>query len=93
MAKYPDAPSILREAAATIEQRSTIRDKQGLRSLALAAIAFNALRGTSLTEEDVCVLLTIVKLARASHGSDPDNFVDGAAYLALAAEAHAKERK
>ena len=82
-----EATTILRQAASIIEQRAPLRDRQGWRSNARAALVFNRLRDKDLTEEDVCVLMVIVKLARASHGRDLDNFIDAASYCALAAEA------
>ncbi len=52
--------------------------------------AFNAVEGLSLTATQGWRFMICLKLARASQGAHrPDNYVDGAAYCALAGEAAA----
>lgn len=80
----------LRTAAATIEARAAMRDQpNGERSMARAVAGFNALLGYSLTERDGWLFMALVKVARAGSTATgiPDDYVDGAAYMALAGEA------
>jgi hypothetical protein len=90
------ADSFLRTAAATILDRGVQRDtsaegaQQG-RSMAATVAAFNALEGTSLTERQGWAFMQVLKLARSAASArngqfNADDFVDGAAYAALAGE-------
>lgn len=81
------APEMLRQAAALIEQHTHGRDCDGETSLALAARLFSEWRGVEFTERDACVFVALLKLSRAAHGSNPDNWLDGAAYVAMAGAA------
>ena len=82
------AAQILREAADVIEQRGKLRDlPSGERSMARAVKAFNALRGTSMTENDGWVFMCVLKMARATAGKPhKDDYTDLAGYAALAGE-------
>lgn len=90
------ADSILRTAAATIMDRGTLRDTTNSgqaqeRSMAATVAAFNALEGTSLTERQGWAFMQVLKLARSAASArngrvNADDFVDGAAYAALAGE-------
>lgn len=40
--------------------------------------------GREITPHDVCVCMTLLKIARQGHKKKEDNLVDGAAYLELA---------
>jgi hypothetical protein len=80
------ASRILRESADTIEARGRLRDSGKERSMARTVAAFNAVTGQSLTETQGWIFMAVLKLAREGSGHDPDNFVDGAAYMALAGE-------
>jgi hypothetical protein len=80
------AQSILRTAADTIDARGALRDTGQERSMARTVKAFNAITGLSLTETQGWVFMAVLKLSRESSGHDPDNFIDGAAYMALAGE-------
>jgi hypothetical protein len=80
------AQSILRTAADTIDARGTLRDTGQERSMARTVKAFNAITGLSLTETQGWTFMVVLKLSRESSGHDPDNFIDGAAYMALAGE-------
>lgn len=82
----PSAPELLRRAAGIIEERAAKRDQDGERSMAKTVAAFNDLTGNKLSVTDGWVFMAIVKLARSQHGLDLDNFVDGAAFIALAGE-------
>jgi hypothetical protein len=88
-----DAPSILKSAAECIGNRANERDdtKKGERSMAAAVAAFNALYGTNLTEVQGWMFMALLKAARARQGDlNLDDYVDGAAYFALAGEAAAQ---
>ncbi|MBV8619648.1 MAG: hypothetical protein JOY84_12350 [Curvibacter sp.] len=88
------ADGFLRTAAATIMDRGTLRDTTGEtqeRSMAATVAAFNALEGTSLTERQGWAFMQVLKLARSAASArngrvNADDFVDGAAYAALAGE-------
>ena len=82
------AETILRNAAAAIEQRAAQRDLQdGERSMARTVAAFNALTGGSLSERDGWLFMAVLKAARATAGAHQlDDYTDGAAYFALAGE-------
>jgi len=52
-----------------------------------AVEAFNVLTGLSLTELQGWTFMAVLKIARAQGGTlNPDDYLDGAAYLALALE-------
>lgn len=82
------AADILREAAAVIEQRATLRDlPNGERSMARAVQSYNALTGSTLSELDGWIFMCVLKMARATAGKPHiDDFTDLAGYAALAAE-------
>lgn len=85
----PAVPAdILREAAATIDQRAQQRDTVAERSMARTVAAFNGLTGRDLTEEEGWLFMVALKLARATGGRafHRDDYVDAAAYTALLAE-------
>ena len=77
---------VLRTAADTIEARAALRDRGQERSMARTVKAFNALTGHELSETDGWVFMVMLKLGREQSGHDPDNFVDGTAFMALAGE-------
>ena len=83
------ASEILRAAAATIDQRGVERDQPGgERSMSRTVAAFNALTGHQLSERDGWLFMVALKAARATATPTgrPDDYLDGAAYFALAAE-------
>lgn len=81
------APELLRHAATLIEQRAASRDRPAERSMKRAIEAFNALTSQSLTELQGWVFMAVLKMARAHAGTlNPDDYLDGAAYMALALE-------
>lgn len=82
-----DAPQLLREAAALIDERAAQRDLPKERSMRRAVSAFNALAGTTLTETQGWLFMAVLKLSRALGGRfSRDDLLDGAAYMALALE-------
>lgn len=90
---------VLHSAADTILQRGQERDtsqdgQQQERSMAATVAAFNAIEGTALTERQGWAFMQFLKLARAANTArngrfNPDDYLDGAAYAALGAEAAA----
>ena len=87
-AKVTLAPTLLIDAADAIENRASQRDKpDGERSMRCAVDTFNALTGQQLSEREGWIFMVALKLARAQSGKHTrDDYVDGAAYLALACE-------
>ena len=84
--------NILATASATIDNRAADRDLPEERSMAATVTAFNAIFGTNLTESQGWSFMQLLKIKRSSIGPyKEDDFVDGAAYAALAAEARAAE--
>ena len=81
------ATDMLRKAADLIEHHEHGRDMDGETSVSLAARMFTEWKGIDFTERDAGVFLSLLKLARARHGQNPDNWLDGAAYVAMAGAA------
>ncbi|WP_219909548.1 DUF6378 domain-containing protein [Chromobacterium haemolyticum] len=88
------ASGILKTAAQTMKERAASRDRVevGERSMKRAVEAFNALTGAALSEVQGWQFMAVLKLARANGGKfHLDDYVDGAAYMALAGEAASAE--
>lgn len=85
-----DATEILHSAIVCITDRGAQRDQpNGERSMGRAVGAFNALTGHQLTERDGWLFMVALKAARAATiggRHNADDYVDGAAYMALAGE-------
>lgn len=83
-----NAPDLLIAAADCIGERAQQRDQDdGERSMRKAAATFNQLTGHRLSERDGWIFMAILKLARAQAGRHVlDDYIDGAAYIALAGE-------
>lgn len=83
-----EATEILIAAADAIGDRASQRDAtDGERSMARAVSTFNALTGHKLTEREGWAFMAILKLSRAQAGRHVmDDYIDGAAYMALAGE-------
>ena len=94
---YPEIPKqtvqateILTDAAETIGSRASERDVDSERSMKTAVAAFNAMYGTELTETQGWMFMVFLKAARAKGGNFKlDDYIDGAAYFALAGECEA----
>lgn len=88
--------AILKEAGDTLVARGKERDSTSEeRSMAAVVNAFNAIEGTVLTERQGWVFMQTLKLVRSASTSrnglfNRDDFVDGAAYAALAGECAGK---
>jgi len=88
------AEQLLHHAFTAMERNTATRDTgTGERSLPLTVKLFNQLTGHNLDCREAAVFMTCLKLARAqvsvNNGVPPviDDYIDGAAYLALAGEA------
>ncbi|MGM8938137.1 DUF6378 domain-containing protein [Psychrobacter glaciei] len=86
----PRAVQILTEAVAIMAERGKSYDKSGgeaERSMPKIVAMFNALTGHELTPEQGWKFMCCLKLARSEQGEyREDNYLDGAAYMALAGE-------
>ena len=88
------AQQLLLDASQVIGQRGQERDSGQERSMAAAVEAFNAIEGTALSERQGWAFMQTLKLVRAASTArngryNPDDYLDGAAYAALGAEAAA----
>lgn len=81
------ADEILQTACDIMKERGARRDQGQERSMERIVTVFNALTDNKLTEVDGWTFMVVLKLCREQTGHDLDNWVDGAAYMALAAEA------
>lgn len=90
----PNANSILNAAEQHMEERAATYDKpQGERSMRSTVDAFSAITGHHLSEEQGWLFMQLLKAVRSQQGAyRADSYEDGAAYVALAGEAAAKER-
>lgn len=86
----PKAVQILTEAVEVMAERGKSYDKSGgqaERSMPKIVAMFNALTGHELTPEQGWKFMACLKLARSEQGEHrEDNYLDGAAYFALAGE-------
>lgn len=84
------ADEILAAAQETLRKRATTRDQPGgERSMARAVAAFNALTGHKLSTREGWMFMVALKSARACTPGgrhNADDYLDGAAYFALAGE-------
>ena len=82
------AEEALRLATDTIAARARERDRKGgERSMQACVMAFNAITGGEMTELEGWTFMVCLKLARANGGAfKADDYVDMAAYAALALE-------
>ena len=87
------AVAILSESIKCLGDRAVTYDSPGgERSMAKTVAAFNAMHSTNLTEVQGWQFMELLKMARSTQGAfKADNFVDGAAYAALACEAASKK--
>ena len=81
------AIKILENASDCIGDRATERDTDSERSMASTIKAFNGMFDTNLTERQGWQFMVLLKMSRSKAGSFKlDDFIDGAAYSALAGE-------
>lgn len=83
------ASDILKAAAGHMDDRAATYDKPaGERSMRATVAAFEAVTGVQMTEEQGWLFMVLLKAVRSQQGQfKQDNYEDGAAYFALAAEA------
>ena len=82
-----NAVEILKESASCIGDRASERDTDSERSMRATVEAFNAIYGKDLTETEGWMFMVLLKAARARGGDFRlDDYIDGAAYFALAGE-------
>lgn len=88
--EIPKAVQILNEAVQIMAERGKSYDKSGgqaERSMPKIVAMFNALTGHELTPAQGWKFMACLKLARSEQGEHrEDNYLDGAAYFALAGE-------
>lgn len=84
-----NAHDILEAAAGHMKDRAATYDKpEGERSMGATVVAFNAITGAELTEEQGWLFMGLLKMVRTQQGAyRADNYEDGAAYFALQGEA------
>lgn len=88
------ADEILAAGAKHLADRAATRDQpEGERSMARTVAAFNAMYGKGMTVEQGWQFMVLLKMARSAAGAfNLDDYEDGAAYFALAAEDAYRER-
>lgn len=86
---------ILRDAGDCIHARAIIRDDGSVRTMGRTVNIFNGLINNDLlSEAQGWLFMACVKLSRSQQGEfHLDDYVDAAAYVALAGEAAAKENE
>lgn len=89
-----NAADVVKQAAQHMEDRAATYDKpEGERSMAKTVAMFNVLTGNYLTEEEGWYFMALLKMVRSQQGDFKlDNYEDGAAYFALAAETASQHR-
>jgi hypothetical protein len=88
------APTLLSHAVNIMKERGQNYDcKEGERSMAKTVKMFTALTGIEMTEEQGWKFMACLKLVRSETGNNAhaDNYIDGAAYFALAGETALKK--
>ena len=93
------AAKILSEAIKTMEVRGSLYDSKSVgskeeRSMLKTVKMFEVLTGVSISEEQGWKFMAVLKLVRSETGnaSHKDNYLDGAAYMALAGETALKTK-
>jgi hypothetical protein len=82
-----DAKEALSTAFNAIDQRGETRDCNEERSMASCVAAFNAMFDKKMSEEQGWWFMVLLKMSRSKGGKrNEDDYVDGAAYCALAGE-------
>jgi hypothetical protein len=87
------AKEMLVSGANLIDERGKTRDNGEERSMGACVRAFNAVFNTELTETQGWFFMVLLKMSRSKGGEhSDDDYVDGAAYFALAGESDDNER-
>jgi hypothetical protein len=84
---------VLHAAAQAMEDRAKTYDSpDGERSMGKAVEMYSILTGQHMTTQQGWLMMAIIKMVRSQQGNyHLDNYIDGAAYLSLAAEAAEQE--
>lgn len=92
--KPVNAHECLTSAAGHLKDRASAYDSpEGERSMGRTVDAFRSLTHIEMTEEQGWMFMALLKMVRCQQGGFKlDNYEDGAAYFALAAEAASVER-
>lgn len=87
------AHEFLDQAGAALKDRAASRDRGEERSMARCVAAFNEQTGHQLSETDGWIFMVMLKIARHYSGDkfNPDDFIDGAAYMGLGGECEARK--
>ncbi len=89
---FNKATDYLEAAVHCIEHRRHTRDDGDERAMVRTASIFAAATGVHLTLEECYLFMACLKVGRSLQGSfDEDDYIDGAAYIALAGEAAANK--
>jgi len=82
------ASGILKKASELLEERGKEYDTEGQeRSMSATVAAFNAMFSAEMTVEQGWHFMVLLKMARCKgNRTKLDNYLDGAAYFALAGE-------
>lgn len=88
------AADVVKQAAKHMDDRASTYDApSGERSMANAVTMFNILTDSAISEEQGWMFMAILKMVRSQQGQFKlDNYEDGAAYFALAAEIASQRR-
>lgn len=88
------AADILTAALGHMRDRAATYDKpEGERSMGSTVLAFAAITGVLMTEEQGWLFMALLKAVRSQQGAyRADSYEDGAAYFALAGEAAVRDR-
>ena len=88
-----DAPGLLEKAAQTMRERSVERDTEDERAMAVTVALFNAaFPALNISEYQGWMFMLFLKVARAHGGKfREDDYLDMAAYSALAGECRSSE--
>ena len=86
------ARSILKDASDAVQARAILRDIDTEKSMGRATRIFNSIADSHvMSEVDGWMFMAVLKIARAQQGKfHLDDYIDAAAYIALAGEAAAK---
>lgn len=89
-----DAIAIMEAGVEAMRERASSRDTESERSMKATVAAFNAMYNLNLTEEMGWMFQVFLKASRAKGGEvRTDDYIDGAAYFALAGECAQLTRK
>ena len=86
------AGDYLNEARAIIQDRGLDYGHPS-DNMSRAAALWSAFLEMPVTDYQVAMCLALVKVARSMESAKPDNYIDGAAYFAIAGQLHTEENE